>query len=311
MKNTLNLIGIIGRIGSGKDTAGEMLMEKLGEGYKIKKYAGMLKDITCMLVGCTREQLESQEFKNSNMPKIWRKGNVPPMTYRRFMQLLGTEAGKDVLHPDIWTNSLFADYTEGDKWIITDVRYPEEADAILERGGTLIKLERFEVPLCSSASDIKNELWRLRGRGENSRYGGNSFDFMNTVTFNTMNNIDHITDGIKEFEKEAEYKGHLVIDTRDILIPDPKTYWNQTLRKDARKRFKEGKFIDSISKTVPDYHSSETGMDDYQVDYLIKNIGTLEELKGHIEGLVDYITIKNKQDAVNNNNVSDPAISRT
>ena len=30
---------------------------------EIKKFADKLKDIVCLLIGCTREQLEDQEFK--------------------------------------------------------------------------------------------------------------------------------------------------------------------------------------------------------------------------------------------------------
>jgi hypothetical protein len=39
--------------------------------WKIKKYADKLKDIICILTGCTREQLEDIEFKNSKLPDEW------------------------------------------------------------------------------------------------------------------------------------------------------------------------------------------------------------------------------------------------
>lgn len=35
------------------------------------KFADKLKDIVCMLTGCTREQLEQDDFKNSNLPSMW------------------------------------------------------------------------------------------------------------------------------------------------------------------------------------------------------------------------------------------------
>ena len=67
------------------------------------------------------------------------------------------------IHTDVWVNALFSEYKEefinkgignfhdpiGYKkplgfpnWIITDVRFPNEADAIIERGGVLIRVER-------------------------------------------------------------------------------------------------------------------------------------------------------------------------
>ena len=74
MKN--NLYGISGKINSGKDLVGEILQclscgftteetltyinEDIKYGvssYKIKKYADKLKDIVCLLIGCTREDL--------------------------------------------------------------------------------------------------------------------------------------------------------------------------------------------------------------------------------------------------------------
>jgi len=78
------------------------------------------------------------------------------LTPRKLLQLLGTECGRNIIHPNIWTNSLFADY-KGVKapngkwgghikypnWIITDVRFPNEAKAIKDRGGIIIRVNRF------------------------------------------------------------------------------------------------------------------------------------------------------------------------
>jgi len=85
-----NLIGISGKIGSGKDTVGNILQyittsrtygksflewEKLlsekpdhGKWYagysnwSIKKYADKLKEIVCLLISCTREQLRWEKL---------------------------------------------------------------------------------------------------------------------------------------------------------------------------------------------------------------------------------------------------------
>ena len=90
-----NLIGISGKIGSGKDTVGKIIQylhfceknpdvkksyeewinnpsdfEETSD-YQIKKFADGLKDMVCLLIGCTRRDLESQEFKDSFLPKEW------------------------------------------------------------------------------------------------------------------------------------------------------------------------------------------------------------------------------------------------
>lgn len=199
------LIGISGKIGSGKDTVGQYLQYLYSTEYprhtfeefqkyprwinendwQIKKYADKLKEIVCLLIGCTREQLEDIDFKNKPLGKEWtiytdRTGVISiqffitrygesyreVLTPRRILQLLGTECGRQIIHPNCWVNALFADYKFTEilpnedtdllsynpkynfpNWIITDVRFPNEADAILERGGKLIRLTRTtEVP---------------------------------------------------------------------------------------------------------------------------------------------------------------------
>ena len=60
---------------------------------------------------------------------------------RRLLQRLGTEAGRDILGENIWVDTAFA-RTDADKIIVTDVRFPNEAEGIKARGGTLVRIER-------------------------------------------------------------------------------------------------------------------------------------------------------------------------
>ena len=173
------IIGISGKMGSGKDTVGEFTQEFHPE-FQIKKYADKLKYMVCLLLNCTREQLEDREFKEKELGPEWKVYKVSyeidefntknelfrtlevakhfMMTYslayknvkiateiltpRKILQLLGTECGRRIIHPDIWVNSTISEYTNEQNWIITDVRFPNEAAAIRERDGILIKIER-------------------------------------------------------------------------------------------------------------------------------------------------------------------------
>jgi len=157
--------------------------------YEIRKYADKLKEIVALLIGCKRSDLEDNEFKNKELGEEWWRYEctfseetvlVPKSTYEKFtfvnkmdcrlvkltprmiLQLLGTEGGRMVIHPDVWVNALFAEYGtiygacdpyEVDakvqmflslpKWIITDVRFPEnEGKAVSSRGGLLIGIKR-------------------------------------------------------------------------------------------------------------------------------------------------------------------------
>jgi hypothetical protein len=100
----------------------------------------------------------SEEWNNPN-PVIYENGNKAwmPMTYREFLQKLGTEAMRDGLHTNVWVNALFADYkgfvkewdefgndtlVEYPNWIITDMRFPNEMEAVELRKGVTIRVVR-------------------------------------------------------------------------------------------------------------------------------------------------------------------------
>lgn len=211
----------------------KFFLQELGaSSFKIKRFADKLKDIVCILIGCTREQLEDREFKekelgeewwywklqvpNANLdrdnkitidmmfnseseaweynknlsynPSVCNVYQVKP-TPRLLLQLLGTDCGRNIIHPNIWVNALFNEYKESKppihsgkftdencymhsncsncggvfygykrqfvckechnkiswfpNWVIPDVRFPNEAQAIKERGGLLIRVNRY------------------------------------------------------------------------------------------------------------------------------------------------------------------------
>ena len=175
-----NLIALSGKIGSGKDEVFRMMNGISGGKYENKKFAYKLKLITSILIGCNVDQLENREFKEAYLPPHWnvyyrvftedpgmKMGSIyasqeeledfyenfpielddsmntcEKLTARRILQLLGTEGCREVIHPNVWVNALFADYQPESNWIITDCRFPNEADAVKERGGVVIRIER-------------------------------------------------------------------------------------------------------------------------------------------------------------------------
>jgi hypothetical protein len=167
------IIGINGKIGSGKDTIGEIIqglcLTNKGQVFEIKKFAGKLKQIGSILSGIPVEKFEDQDFKKTNLEKNWDvkskyrdRRHPTPMTVREFLQKLGTEAMRDGLHTNVWVNALFADYNSIDKliriteegleeweegnypnWIITDMRFPNEMEAVVERKGITIRVVRY------------------------------------------------------------------------------------------------------------------------------------------------------------------------
>jgi hypothetical protein len=47
------------------------------------------------------------------------------------MQLIGTDCGRDIIHPNIWLNATMEKYVPGkSNWVLTDTRFPNEGSGI-------------------------------------------------------------------------------------------------------------------------------------------------------------------------------------
>lgn len=98
---------------------------------------------------------------------------------RQFLQELGTDALRNELHPNTWVNALMSDYTPVSSvgtddlprsishdiypnWIITDTRFPNEAEAIKKAGGIIIRVDRPGVgPLNDHPSEVSLDNWQF------------------------------------------------------------------------------------------------------------------------------------------------------
>jgi hypothetical protein len=152
-------------------------------GWEIRKFAGKLKDIASHLTGIDVEDFEDQEFKKTLLGPEWGTvehnplNNIPVfgdvqfnslMSVRDFLQKLGTDALRTGLHPNVWVNALMADYKNDDEtgklpnWIITDVRFPNEAQAIKDKGGIIIRINRPGVePINDHSSEVGLDRWKF------------------------------------------------------------------------------------------------------------------------------------------------------
>ena len=92
------LIAINGRKQSGKDVVGKIIEYLTGEStvypfdlnidyshksnWEVKKFADKLKDIICLLINCTREQLEDESFKNKTMKDLYEENIISEDFYK-------------------------------------------------------------------------------------------------------------------------------------------------------------------------------------------------------------------------------------
>lgn len=313
------IIGLSAKKQSGKDETCKIIQKitDLQHGpvsyprFQNKKFAEKLKQIVALLIGCNRDMLENEEFKDTVLGPEWdvwgavnptwkgkydgklfatekecedyvAKFEVKPgfiqliptkfrMTPRKLLQVIGTDCCRNLVHPQIWVNSLMADYQPFNKpkahsmenwselyhhpkcgscgkafsgykrqwmckecidnapdvypdWVVTDCRFPNEAQALKDKGGILIRIER-------------PWFYRL------------------------------LEDGRHEFSDKEDRSGRVYI-----------------MSAYHSKEEAEAKYKEDFNSTAPE---SETALDNYQDwDYVIFNDGTLEELEEKVKEIL-------------------------
>jgi hypothetical protein len=141
------LIGLVGLIGSGKDTVAERLITH--HGYKRDSFAKSLKDAVSSMFNWDRELLEgntseSREWREQP-DKFWSKRMGKEVTPRWVLQYFGTEVMRQGMYDAIWVDSVIGRY-KGDKTVISDTRFQNEIKTIKAHGGIVVLVKREEIP---------------------------------------------------------------------------------------------------------------------------------------------------------------------
>ena len=140
------IIGLVGFIGSGKGTVGDLLVE---QGFIKDSFAKPLKDAVAVMFGWPRELLEGDtEVSRSWREKpdsYWSEKFGYEFTPRLALQLMGTEAGRNVFHKDLWVISLL-NRSKNKDVVVTDVRFKNEIEYIQNNGGIVVRIKRGEDP---------------------------------------------------------------------------------------------------------------------------------------------------------------------
>lgn len=128
----MRIIGLAGPKRSGKDTAARYLCEQ--HGFLSTSFAAPLRSFCCDTLGIDFDELDAT--KEQTVP--WLDGVSP----RSFMQLAGTEFGRHLIHPELWVRSAMQriERCPTAPWVLSDVRFPNEARAIRDRGGLVLRM---------------------------------------------------------------------------------------------------------------------------------------------------------------------------
>lgn len=140
------IIGLVGFIGSGKGTVGDLLESR---GFKKDSFAAPLKDAVSCIFDWPRELLEgdtevSRRWRES-ADAFWTEKFGRAFSPRMALQLMGTEAGRNVFHSDLWVISLF-NRARDSNVVITDVRFRNEISYIQKNKGKVVRIRRGDEP---------------------------------------------------------------------------------------------------------------------------------------------------------------------
>jgi len=188
------LIGLVGLIGSGKDTVAERLITH--HGYKRDSFAKSLKDAVSSMFNWDRELLEgntseSREWREQP-DKFWSKRMGKEVTPRWVLQYFGTEVMRQGMYDAIWVDSVIGRY-KGDKTVISDTRFQNEIKTIKAHGGIVVLVKREEIP-------TREEMQKQGIHQSEWDWVGSDFDY----TINNTSSLEGLDANIDQFIRQLQ-----------------------------------------------------------------------------------------------------------
>jgi len=132
------LIGLCGPAGAGKNTLANFLTDSNGGPFAQVAFADPLYECVSAITGLSVSRLKDRDVKEAVIPWL---GKSP----RQLLQTLGTEWGRGTVHPEIWIRIAMeraAHHLTFNGVVITDVRFDNEAQAIVDAGGEVWRVAR-------------------------------------------------------------------------------------------------------------------------------------------------------------------------
>lgn len=145
------LIGLAGRARSGKDTAAQHLVNQ--HGFQSYAFADPMRDGLMHILNLSPCDFEGDQ-KEQPLPRL---GRSP----RELMQSLGTEWGRNSVHPELWLllaeqnlDLLARTHDNARGFVVSDLRFDNEAAFIRRRGGVVVHMDRIAaIPVNQHSSE--------------------------------------------------------------------------------------------------------------------------------------------------------------
>lgn len=170
----MEIIGLSGYARSGKDEAAKVLVEEFG--FTRVAFADKLREVLYAL----NPKLGSVSFGQGTSDKEYRVRdfidkfgwdgykendgwhNSLATEVRELLQRLGTEAGRQTLWDSIWVDAALTGHSDDARLVVTDCRFPNEAEAIKAHGGQVWRVVRKGVgPANSHPSETSLDDWKF------------------------------------------------------------------------------------------------------------------------------------------------------
>lgn len=168
----MKLIAFSGFARSGKDTAVSILVQEFG--FTRLAFADKLR---AFLYALNPMIVRDEDFPlpawQSHIPEQIRlqeiidefgwdsyKSTVWGKEIRNLLQRLGTEAGRQVMGDTIWIDATLNNLDPDGKYAVSDARFINEFQAVKDRGGDIIRIEREGVgPVNDHPSELEALTW--------------------------------------------------------------------------------------------------------------------------------------------------------
>jgi hypothetical protein len=133
------IIGLTGYAQSGKDTLAGMLIGL--HKYNNRAFADPIRKLLYEM-----NPLVKDEYRVKGVVDAygWDKAKVEFPELRNLLQTLGV-AARTIFNDQFWISQGLSGLSVGDKIVITDVRFPNEADAIKVLGGQIWRVKRLGI----------------------------------------------------------------------------------------------------------------------------------------------------------------------
>ncbi len=163
------IIGLAGYAQSGKDTVASILVND--HHFHRIAFADIMKEMLYRLDPVIGMKSDDSFHRVSDLVSAygWEKAKESKEV-RSLLQRLGTEAGRELFGEDHWVNICFEQNLSANGWlVVSDVRFPNEADAIRNRGGKVYRVRRPGYgPVNFHASETSLDDYEFDGYIENS-----------------------------------------------------------------------------------------------------------------------------------------------